>query len=113
MTTTYTWAFPTVEVVPSEDGLTNVIRTVHWRLIATQDGYSAEAYGSLTLPKPEAQAFKEFSTITKADVEAWVAEQLNAGNETGQAIEQLKTALTEQIAKQKAPPVVTMAAPWE
>ena len=32
--TTYTWSFPQFDTAPSEDGLTNVVKTIHWRLDA-------------------------------------------------------------------------------
>jgi hypothetical protein len=113
MTTTYTWSFPHLEVAPSLDGLTNVVKTVHWRIMATEDGHSAEAYGSVSLSDPDPDTFTAFDTLTKADVQAWVESALNAQSEGEvSVVDQMKTSLAEQIARAKAPPVVTMPAPW-
>ena len=32
MANAYTWDFPTVDTAPSEDGLSDVIKTIHWRI---------------------------------------------------------------------------------
>jgi hypothetical protein len=113
MTTTYTWSFPHLEVAPSLDGLTNVVKTVHWRIMATEDGHSAEAYGSVSLSDPDPDTFTAFDGLTKETVQGWVEATLNAEGE-GEVlvVERMKTSLAEQIARAKAPPVVTMPAPW-
>jgi hypothetical protein len=108
--TTYTWAFPHLEVAPSENGLSNVIKVVHWRLIATDDGLSAEAYGSVSLSSPGPDAFTAFDGLTKETVQSWVEAAL--AGEDGDAVTKMQDALSAQIEKQKAPPVVTMQAPW-
>jgi hypothetical protein len=113
MTTTYTWSFPHLEVAPSVDGLTNVVKVVHWRITATDDGHSAEAYGSVSLSDPDPDTFTAFDTLTKEIVQGWVEAAIN-GQSEGEVsvVDQMKTSLTEQIARAKAPPVVTMPAPW-
>jgi hypothetical protein len=113
MTASYIWAFPHLEVKPSADGLSNVVSVVHWRLIASDDGYSAEAYGSVSLSDPDPDTFTAFDDLTKADVQAWAESALNAQSEGEvSAVDQIKASLAEQIARAKAPPVVTMPAPW-
>ena len=37
MANTYTWDFPTLDTAPSEDGLSDVIKTIHWRITAVSD----------------------------------------------------------------------------
>jgi hypothetical protein len=108
--TTYTWAFPHLEVAPSENGLSNVVKTVHWRMIATQDGYSAEAYGSVSLSSPDPDAFTAFDGLTKATVQGWVESTLSV--QDTDAITKMQDALVAQIDRQKSPPIVTMSAPW-
>ena len=34
---TYTWDFPTFDTAPSEDGLSDVIKTIHYRYTAISD----------------------------------------------------------------------------
>jgi hypothetical protein len=37
MANTYTWDFPALDTAPSEDGLSDVIKTIHWRITAVSD----------------------------------------------------------------------------
>jgi len=117
MTITYTWSFPHLEVVPSKDGMTNVVKVVHWRIMASEDGYTEEAYGSVSLSDPDPDTFTAFDGLTKETVQSWVEGAMNAqdGEEAGDtsAVDKLKEALANRIAQKKAPPVVSMPAPWE
>jgi hypothetical protein len=51
----YKWQFPSLEVTFAVGELQNVVSTVHWRLTATDDQYSASSYGSVgvSTPTPE------------------------------------------------------------
>jgi hypothetical protein len=115
MTVKFTWVFPHLQVVPSADNLGNIIDVVHWRLIATEDGYSADVYGSVSLTAPDPDSFTEFSKITKETVQIWVENILNQQNPEAEEryVDNLKRQLVGQIQQMKSPPVVTMAPPWE
>ena len=41
--TTYTWSFPQFEVAPSTDGLTDIVRVIHWRVDGFDGTFSAGA----------------------------------------------------------------------
>jgi hypothetical protein len=105
----YTWTFPHFDVAPSHDELVNVIKTVHWRLTAIDEDYSAEAYGSVSLTDPDPETFIAFEGLTAEAVQGWVESAINGENDQ---VDQLKASLAAQIEKQKNPPVVTLAAPW-
>ena len=77
MAINYTWSFPQLEVAPSEDGLTDVIKTIHWRYDAVDGNYSAGAYGSVGLSAPDPEAFVPFSGLTEAKVIEWVSESVD------------------------------------
>ena len=57
--TIFTWSFPQFDVAKAEDGLTDVVKTIHWRYDAVDGDYSASTtfitflnpgiYGSLVL----------------------------------------------------------------
>ena len=102
--TTYDWGIAQLEVAPSEDGLTDVVKTVHWTLSATQDDLRASAYGSAGMDAPEAEAFTPYAELSKADVVAWLEAKLDA--------DQLRTALSEQIQAQRTPAIITPPLPW-
>ena len=102
--TTYDWGIAQLEVAPSEDGLTDVVKTVHWTLSATQDDLSASAYGSAGMDAPEAEAFTPYAELSQADVVAWLETKLD--------VEQLRAGLAEQIAQQRTPAIVKPPLPW-
>jgi len=104
MATTYNWVISQLDTAPSSDGLSDVVKTVHWRYQATEDTYMADVYGSVGLSAPEAANFKPYASLTKDDVVAWLEANLN--------VDDLKNNLNGQIASQKNPPIVNLPLPW-
>jgi hypothetical protein len=65
----YTWTIANAE----HDIATGGIRVIHWRVTATEDDYSASAYGTVGLtPDPESPDFVPYADVTEADAQAWV-----------------------------------------
>jgi hypothetical protein len=105
MPITYTWLFPTLETVPSVDGLTDVVHVVHWRLRGEDaDGVSFEDYGSVTMEDPDPVSFTPFVDLTEADVLAWIAGEID--------VDERKALVADAIDRKTNPPVVAKAAPW-
>jgi len=104
MAIAYSWTFPQFDVAPSEDGLSQVVKTIHWRLDAIDAGVQAGAYGSVALGAPDADAFTPFDQIT----EAWAIEQTSALIN----VDEIKAALAGEISKKKSPPVVPVLPPF-
>lgn len=104
MPITYTWNVNTMDAAPSEDGLINVVKVVHWRLSATDGAYHAETYSTVSLDSPDPSNFKPFNELTEAEVISWLESKLD--------VEQLKTSLVENIESQKAPKIMTLTGPW-
>lgn len=102
--TTYTWSFPQFDVAKAEDGLTDVVKTIHWRYDAQDGTFNAGAYGSIGLGEPDPNAFVPYTQITAEWAIACVSAQVN--------MEELNAALEGQIANQKNPPVVPMVPPF-
>jgi hypothetical protein len=102
--TTYTWSFPQFDVAKAEDGLTDVVKTIHWRYDAQDGVFSAGAYGSVGLGQPDPDAFVPYTQITAEWAIACVTAQIN--------LEDAKAALEKQIENQKNPPVVPMVPPF-
>lgn len=107
MPTTYTWSFPQLDVVPSEDGLTDVVQTIHWRLDAVDGQYSAGAYGTVTVGPPDPQSFIPYDQLTEAEVQQWTVDTLGA-----EQVAQMEASLQTQIDNQINPPIVPMSPPW-
>ena len=108
MANTYTWDFPTLDTAPSEDGLSDVIKTIHWRITAVSDSetdadgnaISASAYGTAS-PELDPDNFVAFDSITKDWCKAKVLESL------GQTEAELQANLDTQIDNIINPPMVS------
>jgi len=100
MTTTISWNIANLERETSD----GYVFTAHYTVDANDGTYSAGAYGSIGLERPE--SLISYSDLTKELVVGWVKDKL--GTEQVEAIE---AALQAQLDEQHAP---TKAAgmPW-
>lgn len=106
MAITYVWSFPQFDCAPSEDGLTDVVKTVHWRLQGTDGQFSSGAYGTVALAAPSPDAFIPFDQIT----EQW-AVNVVVGSE-GFDLAEIEAAIAGNIAAQSQPSVIPLPAPF-
>jgi hypothetical protein len=100
-TTTYTWKVSQLER-ETTDGY---VFTVHYTVNAQDDTYSAGAYGSLGLERPEGDLIP-FSELTEEVVVGWVKEKFGQ-----EKVVEIEAALQAQLDEQRQP---TKAAglPW-
>lgn len=102
---TYTWDIFRLDCAPSENGLTNVVKTIHWILQAQdENGVSASINNSYPLPEPNPEVFNDYSTLTKETVVGWLENSLDMGY--------LQTTLTNEIASKYNPPITQLPLPW-
>lgn len=104
MRTIYSWTFPYFDVAPNKNGLTNVVKVIHWRYRLDKDGLFSEIFGSTGLDGPSSGSFVPYDQIT----EPWAIEMVNLKND----VAQLQEALLLDIESQKNPPTVQMAPPF-
>lgn len=104
MAIAYSWTFPQFDVAPSEDGLSEVVKTIHWRLDAIDGGITAGAYGSAALGQPDPAHFTPYADIT----EQWAIDQTSPLIN----LPEVEAALSGEIAKKKNPPAVPMIPPF-
>ena len=109
MAITYTWNVNTVDVYPSEEGHSNVIYNVHWRLNATDtevdaegNPYVASVYGTQSLDTSDLSNFTDFDSVTSSQVQGWVEAAMGE-----EAVQGLKDGLDAQIAALITPSSVT------
>ena len=107
MAVTYVWALGPLDVKLAEDGLTNVVYNVNWRLIGTDGEYSADVYGSCGVPAPAPDAFTPYDQLTEAQVQGWVETAL--GDEQVAAY---KDSIARNIELQKNPVDASLQPPW-
>ena len=104
MAIVYTWSFPQFDVVPSEDGLTDVVQTIHWTYTAVDGDHTAGAYGTVGLGAPNPTDFIPYANLT----EQWTIDAVSASVD----VPAMQASLAQQIADQINPPVVPMAPPF-
>ena len=103
--TTYNWVIDQMNCVLSEDGLSDVVATIHWRCNAAQDEYTASVYGSVGVTLDQSKAFTPYSSLTKDQVLGWTWDN-------GVDKEAAEINLDTQIANLIDPPIVTLPNPW-
>ena len=102
---TYTWSIFRLDCAPSENGLTDVVKVIHWILQAQdENGITASCNNSYPLPSPSPEAFTDYSTLTEETVIGWLESNLDVGY--------LRSRLANEIAIQYNPPVTPLPLPW-
>ena len=104
MATTYKWVVSQLDTAPSEDGLTDVVKTVHWRYQAEDKTYTAEVYGAMGCATPSDTDFTAYADLTYEQVCEWLV--------SGNNVAALNSNLVSQIENQKNPPIVNLPLPW-
>lgn len=76
MVTTYSTKFDRGVVVKSLDGLTNVLTTVWFTVVAkSEDGYTKIIKKFITLPSPTPSQFTDINSITEDMIISWIEAQ--------------------------------------
>lgn len=101
----YTWSFPFFDVIPSEDGLTNVVKIIHWRYDAVDGDYKATSYGTVSLGAPNPTNFIPYDQIT----EQWAINAVSASVD----VPVLEETMAKTIEDEKNPPIVPMPPPFQ
>ena len=110
MAISYTWNVSTVDTYPTKDSKSDVVHSVHWKLIATDDtnkdsdgnNWSTSIYGTQAVDTSDLSSFKAFADLTASDVQGWVEAALGADEVTA-----MKASLDAQIAEKITPTSVT------
>ena len=102
----YNWEITAMEVILNQDGLSNVVSNIDWRLIATVDGerYKAEKWAKQYVSAPDANAFTNYEELTKEQVVGWLESVLD--------VPQLKENLEEQVNLQANPVTAYLNPPF-
>ena len=109
MAISYEWNVNTVDVYPTDEGQTDVIYNVHWRLNATDtqvdaqgNPYTASVYGTQALDTSDLSGFINFDSVTASEVQGWVESAMGE-----EQVQSLKDSLDANIAGQITPTSVT------
>ena len=102
MATTFTWAVAQLER-ETQDGY---VFTVHYTVNAADGTYTAGAYGSLGLERPEGDMVP-FADLTEEIVTGWVKDKFGA-----EKVAEIEEALQAQLDEQHAPSKAS-GLPWQ
>ena len=105
MSISYEWNVNTVDVYPTDEGHSNVIYNVHWRLNATDtqvdaegNPYTASVYGTQVLDTSDLSNFTDFDNVTSSQVQGWTESAMGA-----EEVQSLKDNLDAKIADEINP----------
>ncbi len=101
----FNWTVSAMDYTVSQDGHTNVVNTVHWRVSKTDGDHSGSSYGTVGLEAPSG-TFVEWDDITEETAVGWAKAAL--GDEQVAATE---AAIDAQIAE-KANPTSGTGVSW-
>lgn len=103
----YTWKVAALDYAVSQDGLSNVVTTVHWTVFKEdENGNSGSSYGTQGLPAPDPSSFTDWDNLDEFTVLTW------ATNEMGEeAVTAIQDSVDAQIAE-KANPTSGTGVPW-
>jgi hypothetical protein len=103
---TYTWSIFRLDCAPLENGLTDVVKMIHWGLTGIdENGVSASFSNSYPLSSPTPEAFTDYATLTEETVIGWLESNLDVGY--------LQTVITNEITSKYNPPITPLPLPWE
>ena len=108
MANTISWDFPQIDTAPAENDLTDVAKTIHWRVTSVSasetnaegEALAVSAYGTAAAGEVDADTFVAFDSLTKD----WCKARVLAGLEKTEA--ELQEMLDEQMDAIANPPVV-------
>lgn len=99
------WVISQLDTAPSEDGLTDVVKTVHYRYQGQDEQYFAEVYGTMACATPSDTDFTAYEDLTYEQVCTWLIAGLD--------VEAMDLNLAAQIENQKNPPIINLPLPWD
>lgn len=109
MAITYNWVINQLDTAPSEDGLTDVVKVVHWTRTAEQfvggEPINVSSYGTMGCATPSATDFTAYPDLTYDQVCGW----LNAGL----PVAEIDLGLDTQIQNIINPPIIVLPNPWD
>jgi hypothetical protein len=102
----YKWTFSAFDCRINEEGMQDVVTTVHWRYNGTnEDGISAEIYGAQSVPTPNPEAFTPYPDLSENQVIGWMEETMD--------METIQQNINKQIELIVNPVNVTLPPPFE
>ena len=101
MANTYTWNFAQLDTAPTEGSLSDVVKSIHWRITGVSDTRTpnnvAEVYGQANIGAADADSFTAFNSLT----EDWCKTQVLAALDKTEA--EVKSGIDTQLTELDTP----------
>lgn len=101
MANTYTWSFEQLDTAPTEGSLSDVVKSIHWRITGVSDvktpNNSTSIYGQANIGDADADSFTAFNSLTKN----WCKAQVLASIDRTEA--ELKSDIDTQLTELDTP----------
>ena len=104
MATQFTWVINQLDTKPKEDGLTDVVVTVHWTRTAQDGEILVSSYGTMGCQTPSATDFTAYPDLTYDQVCGWL--------DAGLDVSAIDLGLDKQIENIINPPIIVLPLPW-
>ena len=120
MAVTHTWSVNDQLQTRTQDGLSEVVFSVVWRL-SSEETVSGTTYTissanqiSLNTDNLDPATFTSFADLTEAQVVGWAKDTIDANAAEGEGVTcaEWEAGHDRNIAKQKNPPTAVETAPW-
>lgn len=104
---TYKWNINALDCHTSQNGLENVVYTIHWSYIGEdENGNLASMIGTQSVSEPSAESFTAFDSLAAEVVEGWLVASIGE-----ERITEMQANLDAQIQEKVAPTRVTLQLP--
>jgi hypothetical protein len=112
MANTYTWQFVQLDTAPTEGSLSDVVKSIHWRINGVSDtrtpNNTVSTYGQANIGAANADSFTAFNSLT----EDWCKTQVLANIPQTEA--ELKTIIDTELTALDTPTSVgKLPSSWE
>jgi hypothetical protein len=108
MSITYKWIINQMDTKPTEDGLTDVVVTLHWTREAEQyvggEPILVYSYGTMPCATPSATDFTAYPDLTYEQVCGWL--------DNGLDVDSIDLGLANQIENIINPPIIVLPLPF-
>lgn len=103
------WEITSMQCVPKEGELVDVVQVVFWKRVFSQDGEPVprivEISGSQNFAAPDEASFTPYNELTKEQVCGWLDQKID--------VNELDAQLDVMMESVINPPIVQMPLPWK
>ena len=103
---TYTWEIKNLEYVKSDNGQTNVVTNIHWKLVGSDGIHSSEVFGIQFVKFDAENYFVKYEDLTEQKTIQWLISTLGE-----EQIDSFKASIDAKIELQ-INPVCKIGLPW-